>query len=57
VLNKLICLVRGHRWHVQTNDEDGTRYRRCERCGKDETGGINIGPDAAGGIGGLMGGG
>lgn len=57
MLNKLICLVRGHRWHVQTNDEDGTRFRRCERCGKDETGGINIGPDAAGGIGGLMGGG
>jgi hypothetical protein len=31
VLNGLLCLVRGHRWHMQTNDGDGTRFRRCER--------------------------
>jgi hypothetical protein len=49
MLKRLVCLVRGHRWHTFSNEEDGTRYRQCERCGKDETGGIDIGPDAAAG--------
>jgi hypothetical protein len=48
VLTRLVCLVRGHRWHTHSNEEDGSLYRRCERCGKDETGGIDIGPGSIG---------
>jgi hypothetical protein len=52
VLKRLVCRVRGHSWHMFINSEDGTRYRRCQRCGVDETGGIDIGPNAGGIIGG-----
>jgi hypothetical protein len=30
------CVLRRHSWRVLVT-EDGTRYRRCRRCGKDDT--------------------
>lgn len=51
MLERLVCRLRGHRWHVESNTEDGTLYRRCVRCGRDETGGIDIGPGAIGAAG------
>ena len=32
----LRCVLRRHSWRVDTT-EDGHRYRRCRRCGKDDT--------------------
>jgi hypothetical protein len=34
MLRKLMCKLNlGHHWHVEST-EDGSRYRRCTRCGK-----------------------
>ncbi|ABM09049.1 DUF1660 family phage protein [Paenarthrobacter aurescens] len=50
MLGKLMCKLNlGHKWHVERT-EDGTRYRRCTRCGKDEddSGGSRLIMDAGG---------
>ena len=33
----LLCRIRLHRWKWISN-EDGGRFKRCARCGKDEDG-------------------
>jgi hypothetical protein len=34
----LLCRLNvRHKWHTESTD-DGGRYARCQRCGKDETG-------------------
>lgn len=39
MLKNLMCKLNlGHDWHVEHN-EDGSRYRRCTRCGKYDDGG------------------
>ena len=36
MLKMLLCKLNvGHDWHVEHND-DGGRYRRCRRCGKED---------------------
>lgn len=39
MLNSLLCRFNiRHDWHTEHAD-DGTLYRRCRRCGKDDDGG------------------
>ena len=34
MLGKALCRLNLHSWHVMST-EDGQRFRRCKRCGKD----------------------
>ena len=39
----LLCRLNvRHKWHTESTD-DGGRYLRCQRCGKDETGPVGDG--------------
>jgi hypothetical protein len=45
----LLCRLNlRHHWYTETNPEDGTRSKRCARCGKDESEHVGGGPNWAG---------
>lgn len=53
MLKELLCKLNlRHDWHLEHAD-DGTKYKRCKRCGKDDDSG---GGRATGGFGSWAGG-
>lgn len=49
MLKRLMCRLGRHQWRTFTNDDDASEYRRCVRCGQDESGRLDITPDGTGG--------
>jgi hypothetical protein len=37
MIKDLLCKLRIHDWHIEHTD-DGGLYKRCLRCGKDDSG-------------------
>jgi hypothetical protein len=46
-MTRIWCWVGVHRWQV-VRTEDGRPYRRCRRCGKDDTRGDGFNEGAVG---------